>query len=83
MQRKIIITAGCVKESRDALTMATDLASNVQLYSTVGVHPTRAKELQGNEEAVIQELNEILDAGIVSRKVLSTKWMFTSRLLID
>ena len=56
--RKVIVTAGSAKESVNVQNLITRLeaeavAKSVQfplLYSTVGVHPTRSKEWEGNEK---------------------------------
>lgn len=56
--RKIIVTAGCAKESVKVQKLIAHLEAEASakgmqfplLYSTVGVHPTRSKEWEGNEK---------------------------------
>ena len=67
---KIICTAGNVEDSVSALGMVSGpfgLAFN--LYSTVGVHPTRANEFKADEDlqegelTVIEKLRKIIEQG--------------------
>lgn len=69
LDRRIIITAGSYAESREALEMARNTRHDVELYSTVGVHPTRANEFRGNSEQVVSDLAETLRDGMSDKKV--------------
>jgi TatD DNase family protein len=62
--RHIVITAGTLKESKQAVKRVRELrqgnTANVQFYCTVGVHPTRCNEfLQKNPDQHLQELLEV------------------------
>ena len=65
--REIIITAGSLSESREALELAR---SDSRLYSTVGVHPTRCGEFD-EAEGYMQELVDIAVAGKAEGKVVA------------
>ncbi|XP_077545028.1 deoxyribonuclease TATDN1-like isoform X2 [Haemaphysalis longicornis] len=61
---KIVVTGGNLEDSREALQMATDHAG--MLYSTVGVHPTRAGDfegLNGPPERYLDQLAEVVFEG--------------------
>lgn len=65
---KIIVTGGNLEMSRKALEVAE---SDVALFSTVGVHPTRCNEFAGRVEAHLQNLLEIAQEGIQKGKVVA------------
>lgn len=71
----MIVTAGTLEESREALALAK---SHPNLYSTVGVHPTRCSEFFGGDgggdgpEAHVAALAAILEEGKAADKVLVT-----------
>lgn len=54
----LIITAGTLDESRKALELASD---DRRLFTTVGVHPTRCKELVEAEGGMAAYLDNLLD----------------------
>lgn len=71
---KIILTAGTVEESRNAVTMARQWNrqyEGVTCYSTVGVHPTRCKQVfvdrvdhpEQSDEDLLQDLLDIARDG--------------------
>jgi TatD DNase family protein len=55
-----IVTAGTMQQSHEALKLAQ---SRAELYSTVGVHPTRAREMNGRIDVVIEELAKVIANG--------------------
>lgn len=57
---RTMITAGTLKQSREALAMC---ASDASLFSTVGVHPTRAGEMVLNSGEHIDRLMGVINAG--------------------
>lgn len=57
---KTIVTAGTLKQSHEALELCENESS---LFSTVGVHPTRAGEMRDDHEAHCQELLSVISAG--------------------
>ncbi|CAN0548652.1 unnamed protein product, partial [Ectocarpus sp. 8 AP-2014] len=67
-------TAGTLEESREALALAK---SHANLYSTVGVHPTRCSEFFGGDgggddpEAHVAALAAILEEGKAAGKVVA------------
>ncbi|CAN0076626.1 unnamed protein product, partial [Ectocarpus fasciculatus] len=68
---KMIVTAGTLEESREALALAK---SHSNLYSTVGVHPTRCSEFFGGgdgPEAHVAALAAILEEGKAAGKVVA------------
>jgi TatD DNase family protein len=69
--QKVIITAGTLQETKDALALAR---TDPRLYSTVGVHPTRCKDEFVSEEAgttYLQELVEIAKIGKQEGKIVA------------
>lgn len=62
----MIVTAGTLEESREALKLAK---AHPNLYSTVGVHPTRCSEFfgggnaSGDSEAHVAALAAVLEEG--------------------
>lgn len=60
----MIVTAGTLEESREALKLAK---AHPNLYSTVGVHPTRCSEFfgggGGDSEAHVAALAAVLEEG--------------------
>eukprot|EP00189_Rhodosorus_marinus_P004312 CAMPEP_0113962850 /NCGR_PEP_ID=MMETSP0011_2-20120614/6174_1 /TAXON_ID=101924 /ORGANISM="Rhodosorus marinus" /LENGTH=318 /DNA_ID=CAMNT_0000974809 /DNA_START=597 /DNA_END=1553 /DNA_ORIENTATION=+ /assembly_acc=CAM_ASM_000156 len=57
---KIMVTAGTLDQSREALDFVKD---NSMLVSTVGVHPTRANELKGDVNAHLDLLSGLIREG--------------------
>jgi TatD DNase family protein len=55
-----IVTAGTLQQSNEALQLAQ---SRAELYSTVGVHPTRASEMNGRIDNTIEELTKVIAHG--------------------
>ena len=53
-----LVTAGTLAQSRDALVLAR--AHAAALFSTVGVHPTRANELVGRTDAQVDALHAVV-----------------------
>ncbi|KAF7488151.1 Putative deoxyribonuclease TATDN1 [Sarcoptes scabiei] len=53
---KIMITGGCLEDCQKALELAK---TDDRLFTTVGVHPTRALELETDTQSRIDELVEI------------------------
>lgn len=67
----MIVTAGTLEESREALEL---VKSHANLYSTVGVHPTRCNEFSGGDsggdpEAHLAALAAVLEEGKALGKV--------------
>ena len=54
----IVITAGTLDEVRKALELASD---DRRLFTTVGVHPTRCKELVEAGEGMAAYIDALLD----------------------
>eukprot|EP00752_Nemacystus_decipiens_P005363 g4864.t1 len=69
---KMIVTAGTLEESREALKLAK---AHPNLYSTVGVHPTRCSEFfgggGGDSEAHVAALAAVLEEGKELGKVVA------------
>ena len=70
----MIVTAGTLEESREALKLAK---AHPNLYSTVGVHPTRCSEFfggggggGGDSEAHVAALAAVLEEGKELGKVM-------------
>lgn len=57
---RMLVTAGSLSQSQEALTLCHDDAS---LYSTVGVHPTRAREMLEDVTEHVKLLNNIIEEG--------------------
>ena len=53
---KIIVTAGCLSDVNDALQLCEQYPD---LYTTVGVHPTRCGELDADPKGYLAELSSI------------------------
>lgn len=87
----MIVTAGTLEEARGALELAK---SHPNLYSTVGVHPTRSLEFfggggggdsgggggGGDPEAHVAALAAVLEEGKALGKVGAVKTISTSML---
>jgi TatD DNase family protein len=80
--RHMILTAGTLDDSRDALAKIRQLrettgskaaAPSCQLYCTVGVHPTRCGEFEGADdgEARVQALIDLAKDGMADGVVVS------------
>lgn len=71
--RRTIITAGCLEESIEALKLARSMQPTYDLYSTVGVHPTRANEFQNADdtESLIEQFRAIIADGKSDGRVLA------------
>lgn len=63
---KIIVTAGTLEESRKALNMAKQYDN---LYSTVGVHPTRAGEFEKDGTDGEKYFQELMSLAIEGKKL--------------
>lgn len=57
---KIMVTAGTLQQSQEALTLCEKYPS---LYSTVGVHPTRALEMKADLDGHLQKLLAVVEEG--------------------
>lgn len=57
--KKIIITAGNLQESKEALELSK---TDERLYCTVGIHPTRCNEFKDSDE-YFNELNKVINEG--------------------
>ncbi|KAL7692312.1 putative TatD family, metal-dependent hydrolase [Plasmopara halstedii] len=73
---KIIITGGNLEESRKALQLAKAFQSDnlPQLYSTVGVHPTRSNEFEADgkdPDVYFAELLAVCELGKMEGKVVA------------
>ena len=68
---KSIVTAGTLAESQEALAFVREAAATKgfdQLYTTVGVHPTRSSEIGGNDPALAAQIISGLQACIADGK---------------
>ncbi|CAM9227939.1 unnamed protein product [Chrysoparadoxa australica] len=66
---KVIITAGSLEDAHDSLQLAR---SHPALYTTVGVHPTRAGALSGDQGAAqLAGLREVIKDGKGDGKVVA------------
>ncbi|KAG5187715.1 hypothetical protein JKP88DRAFT_271771 [Tribonema minus] len=70
---RIIVTAGCLQESKEALQLARTSPS---LFSTVGVHPTRCNELAPDAAKHIAALRDVLDEGVQCNKLAGFEAQF-------
>lgn len=61
---KIIITAGTLQESKDALDLAR---TDPRLYSTIGVHPTRCSQEFTSEENGTSYLEEMIQLAQIGK----------------
>ena len=63
--QRLILTAGCLEDSKEALKLARHVQPTYELFSTVGVHPTRANDLEDPEQAkiVIDQFRTIIADG--------------------
>ena len=70
---RTIVTAGCLEDSIEALKLVRQLRPKYQLFSTVGVHPTRANELEDPAEAaiIIDKFRSILADGKTDGSILA------------
>lgn len=67
---KLIVTAGNLKESKEALGMVSaDSCSG--LFCTVGVHPTRARELDEGGDEYLAALLSLARKGAAASKVVA------------
>jgi len=66
--KKIVITAGTLEESREALKLAR---THPNLYCTVGVHPTRCNEFGQDSEFHLAKLRELIQDGLNDSKVIA------------
>lgn len=66
----IMVTAGNLQESRDALDFVAD---DPRLFSTVGVHPTRSNEFdqKENDFDYLDELIKVAKRGVASGKIVA------------
>ena len=74
--RHIILTAGTVQESKDALAKVRQLRAasttdSCRVYCTIGVHPTRSNELEDDGEVKLQELINLAKDGMTDGVVAS------------
>ena len=70
--KKFILTAGTVEDSRNTMTLVTELRPlGFDVVSTVGVHPTRCNEFIGQEDDVVRSLSELIEEGMRSRSVVA------------
>ena len=66
--RQILVLAGSLEESKEALKF---VKQNASLYSTVGVHPTRCNEFEADAEKHFAALLEVAQQGIKVGKVIA------------
>lgn len=57
---KTMVTAGTLSQSKKALTMSH---TDPSLFSTVGVHPTRAGEMLSNPDDYVEKLFQVIQDG--------------------
>ncbi|CAI5727830.1 unnamed protein product [Peronospora destructor] len=60
---KIIVTGGNLEESRKALIKDNESGALPELFSTVGVHPTRCSEFEADPDAYFAELLALCEQG--------------------
>jgi TatD DNase family protein len=68
--KSIIVTAGCAKEARQVLQLIHSLEAQAvsekrafpELFSTVGVHPTRSSQWNGDDAHQKKYFNQLVDA---------------------
>ncbi|CAI5746392.1 unnamed protein product [Peronospora destructor] len=60
---KIIVTGGNLEESRKALIKDNESGAFLELFSTVGVHPTRCSESEADPDAYFAELLALCEQG--------------------
>jgi len=65
-----IVTAGCLREAQEALELSAKL-NDFDIYTTVGIHPTRCGEFGDDFDAVANSLVTILSNGIASGKIVA------------
>ncbi|RNE99462.1 tatD related deoxyribonuclease [Trypanosoma rangeli] len=67
--RCLLITAGCLKESREAIELCKKYSSkSLQCYCTVGCHPTRCGEFTKDPEGYYNELRALVAEHTVQRE---------------
>eukprot|EP01080_Neovahlkampfia_damariscottae_P002684 gene2684-3880_t len=66
--QKIIVTAGSLEESKNSLEL-TEKYEN--LYTTVGVHPTRCDEFKENPKEHLSKLLKQCEIGMKNKKVVA------------
>lgn len=57
---RTMVTAGTLAQSREALELAR---TRPDMFSTVGVHPTRGREMTGRQQQHIEDLLKIAETG--------------------
>ena len=67
---KSIITAGNLEQSHASIDLVKRF-NEFDLYSTVGVHPTRCSEFLGKEDEVISQLSLLIEQGMANGKVVA------------
>jgi TatD DNase family protein len=61
----IIVTAGTLSEAKHALEFIQQINCDIpRLFSTVGVHPTRAGEFEDNPKEYLEELCQVARRGV-------------------
>ena len=68
--KKSIVTAGTVEQSKASIELVNKFLE-YDLYSTVGIHPTRCNEFINQEDETIQELSELIEEGMITGKVVA------------
>lgn len=69
---KIVVTAGTLEESREALKLVRESPFADRMYCTVGVHPTRCGSfLEHGIEEHLKDLMEVIEDGLSDGKVVA------------
>lgn len=61
---RCIVTCGCVEEAVKSVDLISSLRSSVELYMTVGVHPTRCGVFTTEPEDTVSELSRLIEEGM-------------------
>ncbi|CAI5727883.1 unnamed protein product [Peronospora destructor] len=70
---KIIVTGGNLEESRKALIKDNESGALPELFSTVGVHPTRCSEFEADPDAYFAELLALCEQGKHDGRVVAIR----------
>lgn len=69
--KSMICTSSNIAESNDLLSFCNSFPENSGLFCTIGIHPTRAAEMQSDPDETIRKLRLLIDQGIESGKVVA------------
>jgi TatD DNase family protein len=68
---KVIVTAGNIDECIKCQLLIKGIKTDVQLYTTAGIHPTRCSAVNENRDSLVCQLSELLNGGIHDKTVIA------------